>query len=370
MTGEDDFTFGGDDAGAWGGSDGGTWGPQRERRYRLRLRRGDRQTVIEAVLSVEMRLRHSAVSSLSCEVPRIPGLSDYRLGTMELLFGDRRLFRGRFTAYPGPGTTETVTVGGPGPGHVLKRRDLSVSFSSRDAYDAIAEVWREYTPFSATVTTPNSPTTLEDFSAEGTVLEVLQALHDQAGMRWTIQMDEQDFAAESYVAAEVPRTQDWDAVAHESSGDLEGYANKVVVYGGLDSNDQRVTATAKDQAEIDALAADDIGDDGVIQVRVDDESLTTTADAQARADAELADRLGNDDLSGQLDIMPTLVLPGYHYDIPEWERDGSVPQLPVDEVSIQEAAGEAAVTLDVNGSDGPIDMLAALERGQAQLNHP
>jgi hypothetical protein len=365
---EDGFTYSGSDAATYGGPDAATWGPQREQRYRIRLRRGDRGTVIDAVLSIELTLVHSAVSTLRCEVPRIPGLGDYRFGTLDLLYGDERLFRGRLLEWPGPGTSETATLGGPGPGQALKRTDLSVSFSGRDAYDAITEVWRDKTPFTATVVEPANPTTLSDFATEGSALEVLQSLHEQAGMRWTVQFAQDTTAVESYAASDVPKTQAWDAVEHESTGQGAGYANTVVVYGGLDVNDNRVTATAKDQAEIDALAAD-IGD-GEVVARVDDESLTTDADAQARADTELADRLEQDELSGSLTIMPELVLPGYYYDIPEWATDGTTPTLPVDEVRISESRGEAGVNLSVNSPTGPVGLLARLDRGQAKLNQP
>jgi len=365
---EDGFTFGGDDPATYGPPDAGTWGPQREQRYRIRLRRGDRGTVIDAVLSIELTLAHSAVSALRAEVPRIPGLGDYKFGTVDLLYGDERLFRGRLLEWPGPGTGETATLAAPGPGQTLKRADLSVSFSGRAAHDAIAEVWRDETPFTATVVAPASPTTLSDFATEGSALEVLQTLHEQAGMRWTVQYAQDTVDVESYVPSEVPKTQAWDAVEHGSTGQGFGYANTVKVYGGLDANGNRVTATAKDQAEIDALA-DDIGD-GTVGARVDDELLTTEADAQARADTELADRLEQDELSGSLTIMPELVLPGYSYDIPEWATDGTTPTLPVDEVTIRESRSDAGVELSVNSPTGPVGLLARLDRGQAQLNQP
>lgn len=370
--GEDGITFGGEEGGTYGGDAdlAGTWGPQQDQRYRLRLRRGDRSAVIDAVLSISLELTHTAVSSIECEVPRLPGLSDFTLGTIDLEYGDQRLFRGLLTDYPGPSTAETATIGGPGPGHVLKRTDLSVSYSSGTYAEAIADVWREDTPFSATVVTPNSPTSISDVSLEGTALEVLQQLHEQAGMRFTIDPTADTRSVESYVPSEVPKTQNWTSVAHEASGDATGYGNKVIVYGGLDSNGQRVTATAKDQAEIDALAADDVFGDGVVEIRVDDDTLTTTADAQARADAELADRLGQDDPSGSVEIIPQVVLPGYHYDIPEFAQDGVTPTLPINTVRIEEAAGEAGVTLEVNEPDGAVALLARLDRGQAQLNQP
>jgi hypothetical protein len=365
---EDGITWSGDDPATYGPPDAGTWGPQREQRYRIRLRRGDRGTVIDAVLSIELTLVHSAVSTLRAEVPRIPGLGDYKFGTVDLLYGDERLFRGRLLEWPGPGTGETATLGGPGPGQALKRANLSVTFSGREAHDAIAEVWRDHTPFTATVVEPASPTTLSEFSAEGSVLEVLQALHEQAGMRWTVQYAQDTVGVESYVASEVPKTQAWDAVEHGSTGQGAGYANTIVVYGGTDSNGNRVTATAKDQAEIDALAAD-IGD-GEVVARVDDATLMTDADAQARADSELAARLEKDELSGSLTIMPELVLPGYYYDIPEWATDGATPTLPVDEVRVRESRSEAGVELSVNSPTGPVGLLARLDRGQAQLNQP
>jgi hypothetical protein len=370
---EDGFTYGAPDPATYGGSDPATYGPQGARRYRVRLRRGDRRTVIDAVTAIDMRLVHSAVSSVSVDVPRLPGLDAYKFGTLELLYGEDRLFRGRLLEWPGPGTSETATLGAPGPGQALKRADLSVSYSSSTAvHEAIADVWRDDTPFSATVYEPSSPTTIggggEAFEAEGTALEVLQTLHELAGMRWTVQFQNDSLDVESYVPGEQPRTQAWDAVAHDATGDGTGYGNVVRVYGGTAPDGSRAFAEARDQAEIDALASD-IGD-GEVPIRVDDRTLTTDADCQARADAELADRLDEDSLAGELEIVPELVLPGYQYDIREWETDAGVPQLPVDEVAITAASDEAGATLKVAPPDGPVDLLAGLERGQAQLNRP
>lgn len=362
------FVYGPEGGAAYGpedAEDGGTYGPQRPQRYRARLTAVDglRQTVEPD--AVDITFEHTAISDCALEMPRIPGLDRFRHGEMTIFYGDRRLFTATVEKFPGPGTGATATLAGRGPARSLARGSLSVTYSSRDAHDAIAEVWRDHTDFSATVFTPNSPTTLSDFSSEGTPLEVLQDLHEQAGMRFTVQHLDDGAVVESYVASERQRSHSWTVIEHGADGDVTEYANRVEVYGGTKSGGGRAFGAAEDTTEIN-----DVTGGETITWRVDDSSITTDADAQARAESVLAERIAADSLSGTLEIVPALVLPGYYYDIPEWERDGTVPTLSVDKVQIQESPGEATATLEVNAPDGPVDVLGSLRKETARLNQP
>lgn len=348
----------------YGAPDGSTYGPQTESEYRVELISVDgRSITLSSVLSVDLRLEHTGPSDVSVKVPRLSGLADFRLGRLRLFYGDIELFRARVERFPGPGSTETAELYGRGPGRELTRGAISVTYAGVNAYEAIEEVWSEYTSFEATVTTPFTTTTLTDFEAEGTPLEVLQKLHEIAGMRFTVQHTADSQAVESYVPEERPQEESWTAIEHDSEGDVSEYANAVEVYGGMTDSDARAFGRAADQAEIDRV--------GEEPVRIDDRTLTTDADCRARARSALANHVDTDTLSGDVTIIPELVLPGYQYSIPEWEReDGTIPQLPVDRVQFQEGVDEGTATLEIAAPDGVTDVLTALQRETAQLNQP
>lgn len=345
-------TLGGRDGGTLGGPDGFSLGPQQPQTYRVRLTSQTGRFVdIDAVDAVDLRLEHSTVSDLSVEVPPLDGLGDFRLGDFELFYGDRLLWTGTLEEFPGPTTSERATLAGRGPARSLTKGSLSISYSSAtNAVDIIRDVWRDDTRFTATVSAPPSgeETVLgsggEPFEAEGTPLEVLQTLHETAGMRFTVQYGASPPAVESYTPGEQPKDVAWTPQAWESTGDVTDYYNLVNVVG------DGASATASDAAEISA--------NGEESVRIDDPSLTTAEDCQARADSALRDGVNGDTFSGTVDIIPQLILPGYHYLIPEFNDR----ELPVDKVEFAESRGDAVARLQVNAPDGPTDVLSRVRK--------
>ncbi|MDT3434682.1 hypothetical protein [Haloarcula sp. 1CSR25-25] len=359
------FTYGASRPATYGSTRPGTYGAVPTAQYRLRLRAPNGQQILTtALLSIDVTLEHTAVSTLTAELPPFDRLEDFILGDATLEFRGERLFQGRILGLPGPTTGDTATIEVSGPARTLTRGAIAVGPFSGDAYEAIAAVWREYTRFDATVLVPDSPTSLSDYSTEGTPMEVLQDLHELAGMRFTVSHQQTGPRVESYVPEETVKTDDWTATEWDSSLDATNYANAVEVYGGESSDGSRAFARAADQSEIDRLSDE-------ILVRIDDETLTTDADCQARADSELANRLTEDDLSGSVEIIPQVVLPGYHYTISEFDTGDGAPALPVEQTHLRESQGEARATLEVNDSGrGVVDTIVDLRRETAQLNQP
>lgn len=359
------FTYGGVRPATYGQPLPGTYGPTPESQYRLRLRSpSGRQIFTTALLGVEVTLERTAVSALSVEVPPFESLSDFILGDVVLEYRGQRLFGGRILGLPGPTSADTATIEADGPARSLARGAISVGPFSGNAYEAIETVWRDYTRFDATVIPPNSPTSLSDYSTEGTPLEVLQNLHELAGMEFAVQHQRDGARVESFVPEETVRASEWSALDHDSDLDARGYANAVEVYGGTTSGGGRAFARADDQSEIDRL-----GDE--ILVRVDDKTLTTDADCQARADSELKDRLAEDSLSGSVEIAPQLVLPGYYYEIDVFDTGSGPPSLPVTRTRLRESRGQARATLEINDADrGVVGTIVSLQSETAQLNQP
>ncbi|WP_435075279.1 hypothetical protein [Halorubrum sp. HHNYT27] len=359
------FIYGATRPATYGGTLPGTYGAVPESQYRLRLRAPNgRQILTTALLSVDVTLEHSAVSTLTTEIPPFDRLEDFILGHAVLEFRGERLFRGRILGLPGPTTGDTATIEISGPARTLTRGAMSAGPFSGYAYEAIASVWNQYTRFDATVLVPDSPTSLSEYSPDGTPMEVLQDLHELAGMRFTVSHQQTGPRVESYVPEEHVKSGDWASTDWDSSLDATDYANAVEVYGGETSDGSRAFARAADQDEIDRLGNE-------VLVRIDDATLTTDADCQARADSELTDRLAEDDLSGSVEIIPQVVLPGYHYTIDEFDTGDGAPELPVEQTRLREAQGEARATLEVNDSgSGVIDTIVDLRRETAQLNQP
>lgn len=349
------FTYGDETGATYGGATGGTYGTRPETTYRVRLTTPDgRRSDITAIESLSLNLEHTAVSSVSLTVPRGPNLDTYRFADLDLFYGDQLLFRGLVEELPGPGTDAEATLAGRGIGRRLARTEISVSFDGVTDHEAIQQAW-DKTEFAATVIQPNSPTTVS-LDTTATALDVLQSLHEKAGMRFVISHDEPGYRAESFVPDENVRAAPWTRVDDDSSLDLRDYANVVVVKGKLASDGTRPRAEARDSTEIDRAGRE-------ITWTITDTDLTTTAACQARADTELAERLAEDSLEGSIDIIPTRVAPGYYYTIPEW---GGV-DLPVATVSYDISRGDATATVDINGRRGLPDYLAALGRDRDSL---
>ena len=338
---------------------GAAYSGQRRQIYRAVLTTKDgRRTDVTAVTDTEINYEHTAISDASLTVPRIAGLADFKFGSFDVYRGDQILFSGTLEEWPSYGTDAEATIAGRGPARELARSNLTISFADIAAWRAIKQVWDSHTSFDAIVTPPSTETTLTEFESTGSVLEILQTLHERAGMRFTVQHTTPGRVVESYDPTELVRTADWTAVEHDSSGEVYDYANLVRVYGGKASDGTRVSATARADSEIDAV--------GEQPWRIDDKSITTNADAQARAESELESRLENDALSGQLDVVAEPVLPGYFRTIPEWGNR----TLSHDRTSFSESKGEAIATIEVNAPLGPIDELAQIKRQLHDLQQP
>ncbi|MFC6825651.1 hypothetical protein [Halopelagius fulvigenes] len=351
------FTLGEREGATLGGERGGTLGPQSEQGYRARLTTADgRRTDITSIIGMDLTLEHTAPSDVSLTVPRINGLGSFKFADLDLFYGDSLIFKGRVEEFPGPGRGEEATLAGRGPALELARGDITVDYSGLRVSEAIRRFWTDHTTFTATVYDPETATTLSDGTFEGTPLEVLQDLHERVGMRFTVQHTAADRLVESYKPGALVRQGTWTSVDDSATGSVTDYANKVIVKGKISSDGTQVSATASDQAEIDALGE-------TIPWRITDPTLTTDADCQARADSALEERLRQDTLSGEIVIIPELVLPGYLFEIPEWGGE----QYPIETVSYSESIGQATATLKINPPKDSIDILDGLERDVRRL---
>lgn len=323
--------------------------PTDNRPYSLELVAADGRTRTEtALISVGLSLAHTGVSGMDVELAAA-NLSEWTFGEATLCHGDDALLTIGVERAPGPSSSSTVRLSGRGPARALARGDVTFAADGADGHDAVSDAWAAIAPdWDVTVHPPpgDSEAVLSDFEASGTPLEVLQEVHDEADMRFVVQHGHGEQVVESFTPGTQVKRLDADVVSHESQLDVTGYANKVTVVGKADGGTPP-TATVTDDAEINRLKSE-WGVTEPIHWRATDPQKTTKAGCVSRAEAILADRTTNDTLSGTLEIAPKLVLPGYHYEIPQWSADPNDPiTLPVERVDINPLADTTA-TVKVN----------------------
>lgn len=340
---------------------GGTAGNRLPQAFRVVItnQQGRRMDVTK-LADWSLDLRHTALSDLTATLPRRRGVQEFLLGWMTLYYGGQQFFRAKVRQTPGPGSQATATLAGHGVGRSLARGEISVSYTNTLAHNAIDDVWETHTTFAQTIFAPaaENEVTLDDYSkANATPLEVLQDLHERAGMRFSIQHQQADKVVESFVPEEVVQAVDWRPIDDDSEFEAEGYANFLIVEGGIRDDGTRPRATAKDQNEIDQY--------GTEPWPITRPELTTDAQCQEVADKELRKRTKKTSLSGELSIRPKLIQPGYYYRIPEWVVDGAAVELPVDSVSIEQpldGSGEPSATMSINAPSDFVDEAAAMRR--------
>lgn len=329
-----------------GGPQGGFFGPQPDERFRLELRDGaGGRLLLDEFTSLSVKRRHTALSDFSVTVPmpadETVNLRNWLLTDARLTFGTTVLFRGRLDTIDGKLFEPTAKLSGQGIAVSLLRGDFTESFQNIPYWEAIRRVWRQLTDFSVTVLSPDNPSAPGNAevnptnSYSGTPMSILQSLHDDAGMRFTVLHAQPGKNVISYPAGSIRRnhTDRWDVLGGSREASAEGYANRVTVTGALkrDGSGEHVFAVAKNEYEIATMRERGLGDEGVFTFPIRDESIggspedrdedvplaeyygRAKSEASTVAESKLADLVQKDTVGGQLDIWPALAPPGFEY---------------------------------------------------------
>lgn len=320
----------------------GWMGAPKSTGYRLSISTaGGGRLGIDDVISLSVERRHTAISNWSATVPTQPDLDDHTLSRVRLAWGDTILFTGRLEELSGEIGAPVVSISGRGIGADLTRGKINPDLEHVRRWDAIGEVWSQYSDFSATVARPDSydhPANGRISSGDnndysGTPMDVLKQLHEDAAMRFTIMHARPGRAVESYPRGTRHRRHDWAVFGGERDVSVMGYANRVDVTGALkpDGSGERFHAVAEDEQEIKTMRKRDIGNDGRVTYPIDDPSIKDDRDLGEDPDAQtghqnalevakskLADLVDKDSVGGTIDISPTVAAPGYVYYIPQF----------------------------------------------------
>lgn len=215
-------------------------------------------------------------------------------------------------------------------------RSLPESVTATEFYPT---VFLSYDPDQTSTTTPRygtDPQTLHSMIVEisgdkisvindqeysGTPMSVLQQLHDFSNRRFTIEHGVRPGygpptfrSFETRDASENRSTADWLVTSFSKDTEVDEYANQVTVIGAprTTADGGNVTATARDEAEIQALR-DLPDDDGVRPIEHEDESLETINDCLSKARSLLKESVRSDTKSRSVTTAPILPTPGPQY---------------------------------------------------------
>lgn len=193
---------------------------------------------------------------------------------------------------------------------------------------------------------------ISDKTYSGTYLDVWQQLHDDANMVSVAGYQVDGKRLESFRPGEVTQEATWMNLGHNRELDLTDYANRIRAIGArpFEGQDRR-EITVTNEAEVN-----DFG--GVVEgdpVVVEDESDMDVLRTEARS--ELADAVLARTMTGEIDVAPIALSPGYSYPVPELSRDPEDPQyLTLWSVSFSDESG----TLSFGKPDDLASALATL----------
>lgn len=314
---------------------------------------GTTQTIgDDDVEGVDVVRVHTALSDWTATIPFSPlGVRDVLTSTYEahIRFRDDLVFRG-FLEKANSDTFENRTViEGRGIGRDLLDFDIEYHAQDVDAHQAISDVWAA-TTFTATVQPPDTAAVrIDDRRFADDALTVLQELHDIAGYRFSIDHTVGQKTVESFETGSIERPVDFIVKNRGPTRDLYDYANRVVVFGARQPDGTRPKAEVVDEAEIDALGGDSMNpdpSDPAVRSKIRRRpALNTLSEVQTEAESLLVDAVGEREDTGNVEIQPVNVAPGYDYAI-DWYDTGNPIPTTNESVSFSEQYQDATGELE------------------------
>lgn len=332
-------TLGGSHARALGGTFGGTLGRERDQyhpfdpdlarvpnSYGLTLENaaGARRHVEDAN-NWSFRGAHTGLSSWSIEVPADPSLEEWARGfdTQAYITSDERLIAVGYAT--GVSTTtdgSRTTIEGNCSGKELDRGDeafgtggeMAVHRALQNAVDDLAPEWDWH------VAPPTDRFTVGEKDVSGTPLQIFERLHTDFGYVFAI--DPTKFrTAYSFPTGGVVRQKDFDNPDFERSQDYSQYYTAVKVEGGEDDEGDPYTGGYIDWPSVREIAAEQgISEDDAIRVYpVRDPSIESDKEASARARGVYSNIVEDKEVSGSIDGLADMLIPGLAYPMP-WDE--------------------------------------------------
>lgn len=183
---------------------------------------------------------------------------------------------------------------------------------------------------------------------EGSHLENLQQLHEDSGMRFTIEYEPDSKPVTSYKPGDVTRTKDWTTLDSDTGRDVYDYWNHVVAVGRR-RPEGRLKVQKPEPDENGDITSDEITrvSEVVTRKRVFSEIVDDEAELEREAASLLAEGVSGDKFDGSIDIMAADVAPGYRYESLD-AFDGR--DVDLESVDYGIAAGDASGSLTFGGA--------------------
>lgn len=321
--------------------------------YSVRLERDDGSTRTVVVNGMDIAREHTQLSDWQATAPADKSLEAWRFSDVEVRYRGEPLFRGDLTEVRTQEAAAETRLAGYGPGSALRYGTIEVDFTDLTLTQAIEHVWNRWTPYDALVLPPDEPKARDEIAESGTPLEVLETLHNDAGMRFYFAITGGDGPdVYSFHPGDIVRPGTWTRTDHERAYEVDAYANHVVVRGAWDSDrGQRYRGEARDPDEIERWGKTDPWPVNRPTIRSDD-------DAEQVAEQLLRERVAEDDLTGSIDIVPRILPPGVRYEVPAF--DGAVKD--VETVGYTESFGEASGSVAFERPYSPAEDAAETEQ--------
>lgn len=189
---------------------------------------------------------------------------------------------------------------------------------------------------------------IQDNTFRGSPLKILQDLHKRAGYHFVIDHAATDGAGdltkrvESFERGTETRQPNWTTVNRSPSQSFVQYANEVTIYGELAADGTRPKVTVQNDGEVAQY-----GTEPYFEVRPD---LSTVDQVRAAALDTLSSKVTEREQKGDIEALPTDVLPGYSYPV-DWFQDGTRTDTPLERVQFQESADSMRAQLKFQRDD-------------------
>jgi hypothetical protein len=183
---------------------------------------------------------------------------------------------------------------------------------------------------------------------EGSHLENLQQLHEDAGLRFTIEYEPDSKPVTSYKPGDNTRQKSWITLDSDTGRDVYDYWNHVVAVGRR-RPEGRLRAEKPEPDENGDITSDEITRVGevVTRKRVFSEIVDDEAELEREAASLLAEGVSGDKFDGSIDIMASDVAPGYRYESLDAFGGRNVD---LESVDYTIAAGDATGSLTFGGA--------------------
>lgn len=208
---------------------------------------------------------------------------------------------------------------------------------------------------------------------EGDMLTIIQKLHRRGDYRLVPDHGATDSngdpvkVVESFQRGTQDRTADLDVINRKPATDTYDYYNHITVRGGRLDDGTRPAATAEDLDEIKEIGQEGSNpnwyEDGKRHLDLKRPDLETLDEVKSVARKELTKRLSQRSATGDLDIHPANILPGYDYTV-DWHGDGNPTRSTSEAVKFGEryASTSGQITFERTGSTEAEIIEARFER--------